>query len=198
MPWAGYDQPVAPNLTKLAAESVVYTNMYSVSSYTAKSVAAFLTSRYPSTLYRSGYFFTDYAKSNTFLAEVLHDQGIRTMGMHAHTYFGRGKQLDQGFDVWDLVPGISFDPTTDKNITSDKLTDIGMRVLGDPANTGKPFFAWLHYLDPHDEYMLHPESPKFGKDTRSRYDGEVFFTDLHVGRRPRVRAQAAVVGARPP
>jgi arylsulfatase A-like enzyme len=184
MPWAGYPKPIAPNLTRFAAESVVYTHAYSVSSYTAKSVGAFLTSRYPSTLYRSGWFFTDYAKSNLFLAEVLHENGVRTMGMHAHLYFGRGKQLDQGFDVWELVPGITFDATTDKNVTSDKMTDIGIRVLGDPANTGtgKPFFAWMHYMDPHDEYMKHPESPDFGKGNRGRYDSEVFFTDLHVGR----------------
>jgi choline-sulfatase len=104
------------------------------------------------------------------------------MGVHAHLYFGRGKQLDQGFDVWELVPGITFDATTDKNVTSDKMTDLGIKLLGDPANTSKPFFAWLHYTDPHDEYNKHPESPDFGKNNRGRYDNEVFYTDLHVGR----------------
>jgi arylsulfatase A-like enzyme len=182
MPWAGYPKPIAPNLTRLAEGSVVYTHAYAASSYTAKSVGAFLASRYPSTLYRSGWFFTDYAKSNVFVAEALHDQGVRSLGIHAHLYFGRGKQLDQGFDVWDLVPGVTFDATTDKNVTSDKMTDLGMRVLGDPANTSKPFFAWMHYMDPHDEYLKHVESPDFGKGNRSRYDNEMFFTDLHVGR----------------
>lgn len=182
MPWTGYPRQIAPNLTKLAAESVVYTHAYSVSSYTAKSVGAFLSSRYPSSLYRSGYFFTDYPKSNVFLAEVLHDAGVRTMGVHAHLYFGRGKQLDQGFDVWELVPGITFDPETDKNVSSDKMTDIGIKLLSDPKNTSGPFFAWLHYTDPHDVYMKHAESPDFGKGNRDRYDSEVFFTDLHIGR----------------
>jgi arylsulfatase A-like enzyme len=182
MPWNGYPKPIAPNLTKLAEESVVYTHAYSVSSYTAKSVGAFLTSRYPSSLYRSGYFFTDYPKSNLFLAEVLHEQGIRSLAVHAHLYFGRGKQLDQGFDVWELVPGIRFDPETDNNVTSPKMTDVGIRELGKPENTGKQFFAWLHYTDPHDVYEKHTESPDFGKDNRGRYDSEVFFTDLHVGR----------------
>jgi len=182
MPWTGYARPIAPNLTKLAAESVVYTHAYSVSSYTAKSVGAFLTSRYPSTLYRSGWFFTDYAPANVFLAEALHEHGIRTMGVQGHLYFGRGKHLDQGFDEWELVPGITFDSTTDKNVTSDKMTDIGIRLLSDPKNTSGPFFAWIHYTDPHDVYNKHPESPDFGKDNRARYDSEVFFTDLHLGR----------------
>jgi choline-sulfatase len=182
MPWNGYPKPIAPNLARLAEESVVYSHAYAVSSYTAKSVAAFLASRYPSSLYRSGWFFTDYAKPNVFVGEVLHDHGVRTMGIQGHVYFGRGKQLDQGFDVWEVVPGISFDPTTDKNVTSHKMTDIGIKVLGDPANTAKPFFAWLHYMDPHDEYIKHDESPDFGKGNRARYDSEIFFTDLHVGR----------------
>jgi choline-sulfatase len=182
MPWTGYSRPIAPNLTKLAAESVVYTHAYAVSSYTAKSVAAFLSSRYPSSLYRSGVFFTDYPKSNLFVQEVLAEHGVRTIGLHAHKYFDRGKQLDQGFDVWKLVPGITFDAETDKNVTSDKMTDLAMEVLGDPANTGKPFFAWFHYMDPHDLYKKHEESPDFGKNNRDRYDSEVFFTDLHVGR----------------
>lgn len=182
MPWTNYGKPIAPNLTKFAGESVVYTHAYSVSSYTAKSVAAFLTSRYPSTLYRSGYFFTDYPLSNLFLAEVLHDHGIHTIGVQGHLYFGRGKHLDQGFDVWELVPGITFDATTDKNITSDKMTDIAIRALSDPSASGKPFFLWAHYTDPHDEYNKHPESPDFGKGNRGRYDSEVYFTDLHVGR----------------
>jgi choline-sulfatase len=182
MPWAGYAKPIAPNLTKLAEESVQYTHAYSVSSYTAKSVGAILSGRYPTSLYRSGYFFTDYAKSNVFLPEVLHEASVRSMAVHAHAYFGKGKQLDQGFDVWEVVPGISFDATTDKNVTSDKVTDIGIKLLGDANNTSKPFFAWLHYLDPHDEYIKHKESPDFGKDNRGRYDSEVFFTDLHVGR----------------
>jgi arylsulfatase A-like enzyme len=182
MPWTGYARPIAPNLTKLAEQSVVYTHAYSVSSYTAKSVGAFLSSRYPSSLYRSGWFFTDYPVSNVFLAEVLHDHGVRTIGVQGHLYFGRGKHLDQGFDVWELVPGITFDATTDKNVTSEKMTDIAIKALGEPAVGEKPFFAWVHYTDPHDEYVKHPESPDFGKDNRARYDSEVFFTDLHVGR----------------
>src|SRR5687768_16817890 len=60
MPWAGYDKPIAPNLTALAAESVVYENHRSVSSYTAQTVATWLSGRYASTLYRTGMFFTNY------------------------------------------------------------------------------------------------------------------------------------------
>jgi choline-sulfatase len=181
-PWLGYARPVAPNLTKLAEQAVLYTNAYSISSYTAKSIAGMLAGKYPSTLYRSGYFFATYAKSNVFFPEVLQEHGIRTLGWQAHLYFARGKGFDQGFDVWKMVPGITFDPQTDHEITSEKTTKLGLEILGNPENTGKQFFAWAHYMDPHDVYNKHPECPDWGKKNRDRYDSEICFADSWLGK----------------
>lgn len=182
MPWTGYPRMIAPNLTKLAESSVVYTNAYSVSSYTAKSVAVLLSGRYPSALYRDGFFFTKYAGSNEFMAEILSSRGIATIGWHGHLYFGRGKGLEQGFTEWQLAPGITFDAQTDNHITSEKMTKLGIELLSKPENTGKQFFAWAHYMDPHDKYHKHPEAPDFGNKGRDRYDSEVFYTDLWLGK----------------
>jgi choline-sulfatase len=182
VPWLGYSRPNAPNLTKMAERAVVYSHMYSASSYTAKSVATMLTGRYASTLYRDGFFFTKYASANTFFTEVLSERNIATTGFHAHLYFGRGKGLEQGFGTWELVPGISFDAQTDKGITSEKMTKLGIKLLGDPRNTGRQFFAWAHYMDPHDEYNQHAESPVFGKKARDRYDSEIWYADHWIGK----------------
>jgi arylsulfatase A-like enzyme len=182
MPWTGYERDIAPNLTALAKESVVYTDAYAVSSYTAKSVAAMFTGRYPSSVYRSGWFFATLADSNVFFTEILQQHGIRTMGGHGHAYFDRGKQLNQGFDVWQVVDGIDFDSETDKHVTSDKMTDLAIKMLSDTKNTGGQFFLWFHYMDPHDQYIQHQESPVFGKKARDRYDAEIHFTDRHLGR----------------
>ncbi len=182
MPWTGYERDIAPNLTALAKESVVYDNAYSASSYTAKSVSALFTGRYPSQVYRSGWFFATFPDSNLFFTEILQKRGIRTMGGHGHAYFDRGKLLDQGFDVWKTVDGIDFDNETDKHVTSDKLTDLAIDMLKDPKNSSGQFFLWFHYMDPHDQYIQHEQSPKFGKKARDRYDSEIFYTDLHIGR----------------
>ena len=182
MPWTGYARPIAPNLSKLAERSALYTNAYSASSYTAKSVATFLSGRYPSTLYRDGYFFAKYSAANHFLAEILSERGVRTIGWHSHLYFGRGKGLEQGFAVWQLVPGITFDPETDNYVTSDKMTALGMELLGSKDNTSGQFFAWAHYMDPHDKYIKHAESPDFGNKNRDRYDSEVWFADFWLGK----------------
>lgn len=183
MPWNGYSRPIAPNLSKLVAESVYYDHAYSISSYTAKSLGGLLSGRYPSTLYRSAYFFTGYSKANLFFSEVLQEHGVRTIGGQAHMYFNRGKGLDQGFDVWQLVPGITFDPQTDNDITSDKMTKMAIDILSKPENTGKQFFAWFHYLDPHDKYNWHDMCPKeWGHKARDRYDCEIFFADYYIGK----------------
>lgn len=182
MPWNGYPRPIAPNLSKLAEQGTVYTNAYSLSSYTAQSVSAILSGRFASTLYRSGVFFTAFSKANLFFPEVLADNGIASLGWFSHLYFGRGKGLEQGFKVWELVPGITFDAQTDNHITSPKMLELGQKILGDPNNTGKQFFAWAHFGDPHDQYLKHDEAPDFGKKMRDRYDSEVWFTDRHLGK----------------
>ena len=45
-----------------------------------------------------------------------------------------------------------------------------------------PFFAWFHFMDPHDVYQPHPELPSFGRKARDLYDGEVRYTDQWVGK----------------
>ena len=181
MPWTGYPRAIAPNLTKLAEQSAVYTNDYALSSYTAKSVAGFLSSRYPSTLYRSGYFFATYPKSDLFLAEVLHAHGIATTAWHGHFYL-RTAGFDQGFDRYEMVPGVRVNSETDEGITSQAMTELGRKLLSKPESTGKQFFAWAHYMDPHDQYNKHPESPEFGNRNRDRYDSEVYYTDIWLGK----------------
>jgi len=182
MPWAGYPREIAPNLTKLSKEAVVYENHRSVSSYTAQTVAAWLSGRYASTLYRTGYFFTGYSEANDFFTETLQKQGAATLAVHGHMYFARGKGLEQGFDIFDVVKGITFDAQTDNHVTSDKITGRLIELLGDKQYTQRQFFVWAHYMDPHDQYQKHAESPDFGNKNRDRYDSEVWFTDFWIGK----------------
>ena len=100
----------------------------------------------------------------------------------AHFYFTKDRAgFHQGFDVWDIVPGIKKNNTTDENVTSPAHTELILKHLGDPANTsGKRFFAWYHLLDPHDQYITHPEGKSFGKGAAKMYDGELYFVDMHL------------------
>jgi choline-sulfatase len=181
MPWAGYDRPIAPRLTELHAKSTSYTRAYSTSSFTSKSVPGMLTGRYPSELTRTGSFFTVYPQKKEFMCTWLAAEDVPCIGAHAHMYFAKGNSgFDNGFKEWKIVPGLTFDYQMDPYVTSDKLTPLAIEMLG--GVTARPFFAWFHYMDPHDEYKGHTESPHFGKRPRDLYDEEVFFTDLWVGK----------------
>lgn len=182
MPWSGYPRDIAPNLAALEKTCTSYTRGYSTSSYTAKSVAAALSGKYPSMLKRSGYFFTKYSESNLFFPELLTAAGVHTMSTQAHMYMRKGHNgMDQGFADWRIVEGLSFDAQTDNHVTSHKLTPLAIQQL-EAAPKDKPFFMYLHYMDPHDVYHQHKDTPVFGKKVRDKYDSEVFYTDLWIGK----------------
>jgi arylsulfatase A-like enzyme len=183
MPWAGYPRAIAPNLTALEKKSVSYHRAYAISSYTSMSLGGFLGGKYPSEMKRSGYFFGTYPKSDLMFPELLQKQGIKTIAAQAHGYF-RSAGFDQGFDEWEIVPGILFDSETDPNVTSPKHEALAEKLLSDPALDTARFFAWFHFLDPHDGYMSHEKDgiPPYGKSARDRYDAEVTFTDRYVGK----------------
>ena len=70
----------------------------------------------------------------------------------------------------------------DTSVTSKELSDVAIRLLRKPEHTSKRFFMWLHYFDPHEQYMPHDDAPSFGTGNKAAYDGEVWFTDKHIGR----------------
>ena len=182
MPWSGYGRDIAPVLTAFEKKAVSYTRAYSISSYTSMSLGGLLGGRYPGELERSGYFFGNYPDTVQMFPELLQKAGVRTVSAHAHFYFDQKAGFRQGFDVYKIIPGISADNTTDRNVTSPQHLEMAKEMLGDKANTGGRFFAWFHFLDPHDIYMKHEGTPQFGKKDRDKYDGEVHFTDQHVGK----------------
>ncbi len=184
MPWAGYPRDIAPNLTELEKNSVSYTRGYSMSSVTAKSIGGLLAGKYPSTIARNKYFDTTYSRSNLFFPEVLEKHGVKSMATHAHTYMGGpgNKGLDQGFAQWTLLKGLTYpDMKGNPDITAHRLTKKTIEMLEATPND-KPFFFYTHYMDPHHQYLRHDEAPDWGKKARDRYDQEIFFADMHIGK----------------
>jgi arylsulfatase A-like enzyme len=183
----GYDLPTSPNLDALAKDSVVFDHAYSMASYTGKSLAPLLIGKYPSECARNTSHFTTYEKSNTFIAERLKNAGFHTFGAASHWYFNAWSGLSQGITEFDLSakPG-SGQGDTDASITSPALTDAALRMLKNPANTSGRFFMWIHYFDPHAQYLPHEDAPDFRRsgvsESRAAYDAEVWFTDKHLGR----------------
>jgi choline-sulfatase len=186
----GYDKPTTPNLDALAEQSVVFDRAYSMASYTGKALAPMLIGKYPSETMRDGGHFNKYFSSNTFLAERLKPAGIFAMGAASHWYFRESWGVTQGFDVFDLsaIPEQGQSAASDSTTTSAQLTDATLRLLASHVGSGR-FLLWVHYFDPHEQYVPHPGAPDFvdpekpsGWRMHAAYDGEIWFTDKHIGR----------------
>ncbi|MFO0565011.1 MAG: sulfatase [Polyangiaceae bacterium] len=187
MPWTGYPRDVVPRIDAFRREHcVTYAKAYSLSSYTAKSVAPALRGEYPSAMLRDGYFFTRYPDdANEFIQEMAQKRGLRTLASHAHGYFSPTFGLNQGFADYRLLKH-GVDLAAVHSITSAPLTELAIEQLSDRGNVaqdaGKRFFAYVHYMDPHHTYEPHPEFSFGVRTARDLYDGEVRFTDHWVGK----------------
>jgi arylsulfatase A-like enzyme len=148
-----------------------------------------LIGKYPSETLRDGGHFNKYFSGNEFLAERLRATGIATMGAASHWYFRDMWGVTQGFDTFDLsaMPP-SGQGDTDTTVTSPQLTDAAIKLLQKNGGDHR-FFLWVHYFDPHAEYVAHAGSPDFADPAKptgwalhAAYDNEVWFTDKHIGR----------------
>jgi arylsulfatase A-like enzyme len=183
----GFGKPTTPNLDAVAHEAVLYERAYALASYTGKALAPMLIGKYPSETQRDGGHYNRYFASNTFLAERLRGAGIYTMGAASHWYFTSVWGVTQGFDRFDTsaVPA-SGQGDTDTSSTSPALTDAAIKMLGDVGS--RRFFLWVHYFDPHAQYMRHDDAPDFydpsatGGRMRALYDGELWYVDHAIGR----------------
>jgi len=106
---------------------------------------------------------------------------VRTGSAQSHFYFDQRSGFRQAFDVYEIVPGIGEDHQTDNNITSPQQLELALGMLSDKTNVAGRFFAWFHFLDPHDKYQAHA-GIDYGHTTRDLYDAEVTFTDQHIGK----------------
>jgi arylsulfatase A-like enzyme len=188
MGFLGYGKPTTPNLDGLAAKAVVFDRAYAMASYTGKALAPMLIGKYPSETLRDGGHFNTYLPGNTFLAERLQTAGLFTMGAASHWYFRPRFGVTQGFDVFDVsaVPP-EGQGDTDSTTTGKPLTDAALKLLG--ANASHRFALWVHYFDPHSQYVAHEGAPDFvdpakppGWKLTAAYDGEIWFTDQQIGR----------------
>ncbi len=178
-PWVGYRDVATPNLSRLAAKSIVYTRAYALAHFTTASLNGLLASRYPSELSRSDCDLGRYDIADS-LAPTLKAAGITTFAAHGHAIFAGDSAPRRGFDEWRLIVGAAGRMQTRGAVTG---TDIAQLVTSYLEQRPRPpLFAWAHFVDPHDSYVAHEGFPPRSKQPRHVYDSEVAFTDAMIGR----------------
>jgi arylsulfatase A-like enzyme len=184
----GYSRDTSPNLDKLAKDGTLFENGWAHAPSTRYSMPAILTGRLPLDVYydTSVQGWPGLLPKATTLAEALAPLGFHTGAITNYWYFDRVRHMDQGFVEYDndderlhgAVAGAGPERTTGSS--SKQQTDKAIAFVDKHAS--ERWFLWVHYYDPHADYEKHAEVPSFGTDPMALYDGEIRFTDLHIGR----------------
>jgi arylsulfatase A-like enzyme len=161
----GAQSGASPAIDKLAASGLRFAQVDSASPLTLPSHATLLTGLLPQRhglrLDGSGTLRT----SIETLASVFARRGFRTAAFVGSSALDHRYGLDRGFAVYD-------DALPEGSRPAGAVADAALKWLG--ANAAHPFFAWVHFSDPHAPY-----SP--GKPNAS-YDGEIAYVDSQVAR----------------
>ena len=166
---------------RLAARGVSFEHAYAPYPSTILTFSSIFTGRAPSAIptTRVMKWLVPRDDPSETLAATLARQGYRTTGLFFHHLFQPEHGLSRGFDeVW-TESGASEVVVWGRS--SADSTRRGLAALDAAAEQpDTPFFLWVHYYDPHEPYVLHPEVPAPADDLVARYDAEVAYTDQHM------------------
>ena len=173
----GYSAAATPVLDELAHRGVRFASVESAAPLTGPSHATILTGQYPP---RHGVrenvsFLLE--PGQTTLATRLRRRGYHT-GAFVGAYpvaagFGFGQGFDHFSEGLHANPGIGQGAERPANEVADAAVD-WLRAAA------PPFFAWVHFYDPHAPYA--PPPPFRERFADRPYDGEIAFTDEQLGR----------------
>lgn len=185
----GYQRPTSPRLDELATGGTVFENGWAHAPSTRYSIPAILTGRLPLDVHYDTSIegWPGIATRATTIAESMQALGFTSTGaITNYWYFDRSRKMDQGFTEYDnanasrhaSVSGAG--PEQTRGSSSQQQTDKAIDFVGRHAQ--ERWMLWVHYYDPHYAYEPHAETPSFGSDRVALYDGEIRFTDHHIGR----------------
>ncbi len=214
----GYDQPTSPMIDELAATGVRFERALSPASETAPGTASLLTGRYADR-HGAWHNVVPLSPEATTIAELASRAGYRTGALVGNRLLAARFGFAQGFDSFHGFWTENAEEASDEVGVSRAIEWIEGRET-DAADAGRPWFLWLHLMDPHGPFTSagpdwskdfeYPDG-RFGEDAAvrlaignyglgvipryqqiddhdrlsyyvRRYDGEIRYTDHHLGR----------------
>jgi arylsulfatase A-like enzyme len=207
----GYAKPTSPRIDAFAHDNALFEHACCQSSQTLPSHTSIMVGTNPRThkvISHESYLDEDI----TTLAEILKRRGYRTGAFISSHALDSKYHLDQGFDTyWEVHKEFSIQERQIQKIQEKcATTDAALAWLDGAA--GSDFLLWIHWFDPHRPYDpparylsqfagdynglvssdaefimnawrqridLTPEDVNY---LIGRYDGEIAFTDVQVGR----------------
>jgi len=180
----GYARAQTPRLDALAREGVLFEQCVAPVPITFPSHATLFSGKYPNVLGLRDNARGNLSEDVPTMADLFKAAGFQTAAFVAAFSVDASFGLDRGFDLYEGVKDASMpDKTLDQwrglwpDRPANEVTDSFLEWL---EGVQGPFFAWVHYFDPHAPYA---PPAQFLRDFRdSPYDGEIAFVDSELGR----------------
>ena len=195
----GHETVKTPHIDRFAAEGARFEWCISSAPLTLVSHSTMLTGsfQYVHGARDNGMF--ELSDANVSLPELFKEAGYKTGAEVATVILDPKYGLTQGFDSYGKVVDQrelaklrefgDFDlrdagekaltPTEELDRKAADITDSGIRHLQEYAGSGKPFFLFLHYYDPH---WPHEAPEEITKQYDDPYLGEITYFDQQFGR----------------
>lgn len=200
---------ITPHLCALSEESVVYTNAYSVTSWTLSAHASLFTGLYPSS-HQTKTPLSKLDDAYTTIAEVLAENGYQCAGIVSGPYLRSEYNLHQGFEYYNDSPSDISHSEAHSDITNPEMEELLEDFIRNKRDPERPFYLFAYFWDIHYDYLppapydtmfVKPEhefidvtnyesgntiTRHINENQRqyilSQYKGEIRWTDEHLGR----------------
>jgi len=168
----GYSRNITPNLDKFAKQSIFCERGYSTGTNTGHSFASILRSALGDGIFDS---------NTPTITQILKQSGYQTAFITSpktEAWLNKKRWMDYKKILMDGFEQVPHQES--KFWNAQEMTDRSIDMIKNLKGK-EPFFAWIHYTDPHTPYEHHPEYD-FGKGDINIYDSEIAYTDAHIGR----------------
>lgn len=182
--FGGYKRPTTPNLDRLAAASATFTHLEANSAGTRSAFPSIFTGLpfyeqipcagdvYPP---KGGWHTCTLHPGWPTLGERIASAGFQTSAVVSHRYLD-GWGLERGFQTFQAASQAQVD----RDMTSGQdVTALAVQEL--ERLRAQRFFLWVHYFEPHRNYVRHEGVPDFGEEPVDLYDSEIAKTDSYIG-----------------
>src|SRR3989475_5826151 len=177
----GYRHVETPTLDSLAQRGVLFEQAVAQAPLTPPSHASIFTGQYPTAHHvrNTGGFILP--SSSRPLAKIVQERGWDLAAFIGSAVLKKIFGFNLGFAVYDdQMPkhGPKDEFREDPERRAGVVVDRAIQWLN--AQSGKPFFLWVHLYDPHLPYDA--PSPFRERYRDHPYDGEIAYTDRELGR----------------
>ena len=170
----GYARPTTPSFDALGREGTVFDAAYCPTPHTSYSITSMMTGKYLRPLLALGL-----GEDSETWAQDLRRYGWRTAAFYPPAVFFIDEDRFPHFEETHL--GFEYAKV---EFADPALREQQVAGYLDGAPASSPLFLWVHFFEPHEPYVSHPEHVFTGGPSADEdaYDGEIAVADDGIGR----------------